>query len=257
MRRRLFLFLFLVLLPTLAQPAYAGIIFNRKPKKPEPAERVPQLIGILKTERDENKRARAAEELRQFDPTAFPDIVPALVEALQKDTKPSVRAEAARVLGGLRPVSQPAGDALEQAVSGDSSMRVRIQARSALLQYHWAGYRPKSASPGKAPPLNKEPAPAGDNFPPTINTQTGRAPAQPALAPMPTRTNGPRPPASQALTRPVPSTVEPPIAPPVSSPPPAPTPMPPAPTTAPLPTPAPSPTPAPAEGPSLQGPELE
>src|SRR5262249_24186660 len=125
----------------LARPAGAGIIFGRKGKKPPtPAERVPELIVTVKTDRDENKRAKAAEELRQYDPAAFKDIVPVLIDVLLNDKKPAVRAEAAQSLGKLRPVSQQAGMALEQALAKGPSMRVRLQARSSLLQYHWAGY---------------------------------------------------------------------------------------------------------------------
>src|SRR5262249_54097821 len=74
--------LVLMLALALAAPASAGIIFGRKAKKPDPQTRVPELIATLKTDRDEGKRARAAEELTQFDPAAFPDLVPALIGAL-------------------------------------------------------------------------------------------------------------------------------------------------------------------------------
>src|SRR4051812_32140423 len=67
----------LLLLPCLAFPLSAGIIFGKKPK-PNPKERVPELIAIVKTDGDENKRASAADELRQYDPTMFPEIVPVL-----------------------------------------------------------------------------------------------------------------------------------------------------------------------------------
>jgi hypothetical protein len=54
------------------------------------------------------------------------------------------------------------GQALENAVSKDASMRVRIQARSSLLQYNLAGYRsaPKnieSAVQSGEPPLADAP----------------------------------------------------------------------------------------------------
>ncbi len=107
----------LVLLP-LSAPA--GFLFGKKATKPDPATRVPELIVIVKTDGDEGKRAAAAEELRQYDPTAQPDIVPVLVDVLMHDAKPSVRSEAAASLGKLRPVNPQAGWALEQAVAHDS-----------------------------------------------------------------------------------------------------------------------------------------
>src|SRR5262249_56649337 len=88
----------------------------------------------------------------------FPTIVPALVDALMTDPKPGVRSEAAQSLSKLRPVSKEAGWALEQAVAKDASMRVRLQARSALLHYHLAGYRVgKEAAPAPATTQSAEP----------------------------------------------------------------------------------------------------
>src|SRR5437764_1452691 len=53
------LLLVLLLLPTLAGPVRAGIIFGKKGKKPTPAERVPELLTTVKSDGDENTRARA------------------------------------------------------------------------------------------------------------------------------------------------------------------------------------------------------
>lgn len=187
----------LLLVPLLTGPAAAGILFGKKGAKPTPAERVPELIKTLQTDGDENKRSAAAEELRQYDPAQFPDMVPALIELLLNDKKPGVRAEAAQSLGKLRPVNQAAGAALEQALSKDSSMRVRLQARSSLLQYRWAGYSSKvkdePLGQTKEPPLADEPPPA----------------AAPRLTPVP----APLPP------RPLPSTQGPDLTPPPAPPP--------------------------------------
>src|SRR3984957_3351309 len=84
-------------------PASAGIFFGKK-AKPSPAEHVPELIKTLQADGDEHKRCAAAEELRQYDPMQFPEMVPALIEALLNDRKPAVRAESAQTLGKLRPV---------------------------------------------------------------------------------------------------------------------------------------------------------
>jgi|SRR5579883_2402609 len=186
MDRRYLLAVVPVLLCTLLwnSPAAAGI-FSKKPK-PTPAERVPELIKTLKTDGDERKRGSAAEELRQYDPAQFPDMVPALIDALLNDNKPAVRADAAQTLGKLRPVSAAVGAALEQAMAKDGSMRVRLQARSALLQYRWAGYAPKGKdeppAQSKEPPLAADPPPAAP-------------PAQTRLAPVPAPAvpSGPKP----------------------------------------------------------------
>jgi hypothetical protein len=172
----------LVLLPALANPSYAGIFFGKKARKPTPAERVPELLAQIKSDGDESKRAAAAQELRQYDPVQFPMIVPVLVDVLLTDKKPAVRAEAAQSLGKIRPISQQAGMALEQALSNDSSMRVRLQARSSLLQYHWSGYH--NTHKDDLVPQTKEPPLADDKGPPIINTTTTTLPATtPPLAP--------------------------------------------------------------------------
>ena len=104
-------------------------------------------------------RFAAAEELRQFDPLAFPEMVPALLDALKNDTKPSVRSEAVQTLGRLRPVSQQIGQALEQARDKDPSMRVRLQARRELVSYRW-GAATSRRNPRKArPPGNRRSLP--------------------------------------------------------------------------------------------------
>jgi hypothetical protein len=196
MRRRLVLIVMLV--PMLTAPASAGILFGKK-NKPNPADRVPELIGIVRTDGDEHKRSAAAEELRQYDPTAFPEIVPALIEVLLNDKKPGVRAEAAQSLGKLRPVSQQAGMALEQALAKDSSMRVRLQARSALVQYHWSGYHgPKkdeppiqTKEPPVAPPVIQTKEPPLALPPPMTKPPPPRIVPQPAPSPTPPATSSP------------------------------------------------------------------
>ena len=108
--------------------------------KPDPEIHVPGLINVLKTEKDEKKRAEAADELGEFDGKAFPAIIPALLEALASDPSSSVRAEAAESIGNVRPISTKAGYALEQAVANDKALSVRVTARTSLLQYRFLGY---------------------------------------------------------------------------------------------------------------------
>ena len=207
--------LVLVLVPALTGPAAAGIIFNKKGSKPSPSERVPELLNVIKGDGDENKRVAAAEELRQYDATQFPDIVPVLTDVLANDKKPAVRSEAAQTLGKLRPVSQQAGQALEQALAKDSSMRVRLHARSALLGYHWHNYRPthKDEAPpqprqAKLPPQSKEP-PLATFAPPRVAVESTEPPlATPAPAPeaipTPVAPTAPTVPASTPATNPAP-----------------------------------------------------
>jgi hypothetical protein len=212
-----------LLLAAWALPAPAGIFFFKKAPKPDPKVRVNELIVAVKTEKDESKRAAAAEELRDYDPKAFPDIVPILIDVLMTDAKPAVRAEAAQSLGKLRPVTPEAGWALEQALEKDASMRVRLQARSSLLQYHWAGYRsPKDAMKNGPAVESKEPplAPPLDQGPPP-NPAPSPSSAPPRLTPKPADTSGRRPQPSGLKIIP---TKEPPLLqpPPGSSPPPPP-----------------------------------
>lgn len=161
-------------------PAHAGILFGRKKPPADPSQRVPELVGQVKSSPDEHKRSQAAEELRKYDPQAFPDMIPVLLDVLAHDPKAPVRAEAAHSLGKLRPVSVAVGQALEQALAKDKSMRVRIQARSALLQYHWAGYRtPKKNA---LPPQTQEP-PLAPPLPGEVPTQAGPTQGPPLTLP--------------------------------------------------------------------------
>ncbi|MFQ3592730.1 MAG: HEAT repeat domain-containing protein [Gemmataceae bacterium] len=131
-----------VCLGVVGGPLQAGSLFPwRKAEKVDPKVRVPQLLQILQTDKDEFKRSDAIVELRQYDPAAFPDMIPALITVLFTDPRPGVRIDAAQTLSKLRPVNSTVGEALEQAMEKDASMRVRLQARSALLNYQWAGYR--------------------------------------------------------------------------------------------------------------------
>lgn len=130
-------------------PASAGLgIFSKKPKG-DPATQVPALIMQLKTDKDDGKRTSAAEDLRNFDPKAFPEMMTVLADAVTKDTSASVRTEAASTIAKLRPINQQAGYALEQAAANDPSMRVRMAARQSLWQYNLLGYR--SAKPAPEP----------------------------------------------------------------------------------------------------------
>lgn len=177
------LLLVLVVQLSWVTPASAGIFFHKS--KPDPAQRVPELIGILRSDANDSKRESAAEELRQYDAKSFPEIVPALIQALQSDSKAAVRVEAAQSLGKLRPVAQEAGMALQQAASSDAALRVRLQARTALLQYQIGGFRSKTTGPDLGPTNQEPPLASSVDAPPMVTP----APTPPRIAPVPaTRT---------------------------------------------------------------------
>jgi hypothetical protein len=175
-RRRCLLLALLGL--SLARLADAGI-FSRKPK--QTPQRAQELVGILKTDPSESKRAAAADELGSYDLKAHPEVLPVLLQALQ-DPAAEVRIQAVQTLGKFRPVSVEIGMALEQTLASDSSQKVRNQARSTLWWYHLAGYRtPKNPTPPAGPTLstNQEP-PLADPTTPSPR------PVPPRLVPTPT-----------------------------------------------------------------------
>ncbi len=137
---RVFWMLMVVVILAWGSPAQAQLFVKKA--KTNPSQRVPELIATVKTDTDERKRARAAEELRDYA-AAFPDIVPVLADVLLQDKKQSVRLEALGSLGKIRPVSAVAGQAIEKAAAQDDVLRVRLQAKATLTKYHLAGYSAK------------------------------------------------------------------------------------------------------------------
>lgn len=161
----------------------AGGFFS-KPAKPKPAqERVPELIALLRGNPDESLRADAADELRQFDPAVFPDIIPALIDSLLTDKKAGVRAECASSLSKLKGVHAKVGQALEYAMANDPSMRVRLQARSSLFTYQLSGYRstgkPTAMVQTTEPPIASAVANNPDPLRSTILPTSRPVPSQP------------------------------------------------------------------------------
>jgi hypothetical protein len=207
-----------LVLVMLAPVSPAGI-FSRK-TKPNPAERVPELLIQLRTSADEAQRTAAAEELRQYDPKSFSDVIPALIDALARDTSPAVRSEAASSLGRLRPISQQAGYALEQAQNNDTAVRVRLAARQSLLQYHIVGYRggkpaegtasanltngTTSAPPNPTMPANSRPIvqPTSRSGPGTQPTAGHESPEPPLAMPAARPQSDARPPAKAGPVNP-------------------------------------------------------
>jgi hypothetical protein len=160
-------------------PVRAGWIFNRHPKaNAAPAQRVPALISVARSDQDDRKRVAAVEELREYDPAAYPEIVPTLIDVSQRDPRSSVRLEALHSLAKLRPVSQIAGQAIQHASENDSSVRVRFQARTWLWQYHLSGNG--GASTPQTAPASKT------DEPPLAEPQPGEPPLAQPVASTPT-----------------------------------------------------------------------
>ncbi len=141
-RTRLWFALLLAALVGATAAAGPGLL---KGKKTDPA-RIPELVEALKSDADEKRRRTAADELGRADARIAPEVVTALIAALQKDPSPAVRTEAAAAIGQLGAVYPLAGAALEAAASADESAAVRLAAKKALWEYHLSGYRsPKGA----------------------------------------------------------------------------------------------------------------
>ncbi len=169
-----------------------GFFKRRQAKVDAPVSKAKQLVEVLRTDPDEARRKDAATELKAIDPRSNPEVIPGLVASVQKDPSPAVRIEAVRVLGDLKPVSEPAGLALEAAVKADPDPKVREAIGAALWQYHLNGYRtPDGGSPLSMMtdrPGEKRAASKPEGFVPIRNT-VGKVSApvlspEPPLAPM-------------------------------------------------------------------------
>ena len=125
---------------SVAAPTQAGLF--KKTAKPDPAVYVPTLIETLKAHKDDRARAAAAAELDEYDAKAFPEVLPALMQALANDPSTSVRSRAAESIGKVRPITAAAGYALERAATEDKNFGVRVSARTALLKYKVLGHMP-------------------------------------------------------------------------------------------------------------------
>ncbi len=177
--------------------AQAQIFFNpfrKAPPPPPPAERVGQLVSIIKSDPDERKRTLAVEEIRDFDTKAFPEIVPILADIAQTDAKPGVRAEAVSSLVRIRPVTQIAGQAIEHAAAKDDHWRNRMNAQAALVRYRLAGYSSSATARNDVKPTtpnqSQEP-PIGDRPPIIYYDQNGKViPAPKNMLPPPSAPGG-------------------------------------------------------------------
>lgn len=137
----------------------------------DPAERIEKLLQTLKSERKEDLRVKAAEELGKSATSEFPEIVSALIDALVRDTSTSVRKAVIHSLAEIEPATHEVKDALDQAVKQDKAWTVRQAARIALWRYKPKDEPPtvpgpklrntsKPTSTGKVPPGKTTPKPA-------------------------------------------------------------------------------------------------
>lgn len=155
--------------------------FSPKKQKPNPTQRVPELIVIVKTDPDKHNRTHAAEELREYDAAVFTEIVPVLADVLLHDKKMNVRLEALNSLTRIRPVSTTAGHAMEKAAAEDESLRVRLQAKASLPKYHLAEYTSKSTKPASNGKTQTEEPPLAAPAPPAALKVVAAPPAAPRM----------------------------------------------------------------------------
>lgn len=213
--KRLPMGLMLVIILAWAAPAQAQLFFAKK--KPNPTQRVPELIVIVKTDADERKRAHAAEELREYDPAVFTEIVPVLADVLLHDKKVNVRLEALNSLAKIRPVSAQAGRAMEKAAADDDSVRVRLQAKASLPKYHLAGYTAKSSAPAPVGKTQTAEPPLATPKAPPLPKVVVQSPSAPKVVPAPPPVTVESVPTDPPIPRPFPPIA----APPAKTPPPA------------------------------------
>lgn len=128
----------------LAIPVMAGDKDKVKPGKPSvtPSERIEQLLLTLKSDRKEEQRSKAAEELGKLASAEYPEIVSGLIDALVRDESSSVRKVVVHSLADIEPATHEVKDALDQAVKQDKTWSVRQAARIAVWRY-----KPKDEPP--------------------------------------------------------------------------------------------------------------
>jgi hypothetical protein len=130
-------------------PITAGERDKNTPAKPTatPSERIEQLLHVLKTDRKEDARSKAAEELGKLASDEYPEVVSGLIDALVRDDSSSVRKVVIHSLVEIEPATYEVKDALDQAVKQDKSWMVRQAARLAVWRY-----KPKDLPPATPGP---------------------------------------------------------------------------------------------------------
>jgi len=160
------LILLVVIWPICTNPVQAQLFRKRPSPPPAPAaQRVPELVMMLRTDPDESKRNFAAEELREFDTQTYTEILPALIEASRNDPRSGVRMEAVTTLSKIRPITREAGLAIEHAASEDSNLRARVHARTTFWKYQLSGFSNSSPSMAAKRRTTEEPPLIGSSEP--------------------------------------------------------------------------------------------
>src|SRR3954447_8956466 len=75
------------------------------------SERVEQLLHVLKTDRKDDRRRQAAEELGKLASPEYPEVVSGLIDALVRDDSMSVRKAVVKVLADIEPPTHEVKDA--------------------------------------------------------------------------------------------------------------------------------------------------
>ena len=164
-----------LLLAIFVSDGNANPFFKRTPK-PEAEQYVPVLIKTLKSDPDEKKRAVAAELLREFDVKAFPDILPALIDALKDDTSSAVRLEALKSIGRQHPITQPMIFAVQNA-KNDPSKQVRSATKDIAIRWLFHGIRLGNPLP---PNFQTEEPPLADQLPSPKKSSRAKESSTPA-----------------------------------------------------------------------------
>ena len=154
------------------------------PVKPTatPSERIELLLHTLKTDRKEEARSKAAEELGKLATDEYPEVVSGLIDALVRDDSSSVRKAVIHSLTEIEPATHEVKDALDQAVKQDKSWMVRQAARLAVWRY-----KPKDEPPSTPGPRLRNTSKPGSSgsVPATKTPLTKPSPPEDPLKNMP------------------------------------------------------------------------
>jgi len=105
----------------------------QQPPKPEPAQRVKQLVVSLQSDPDVTHRKAAVDELRAADARGTAEVLAALASSLQRDPSPAVRSAVAEALGEAKSGSVAA--VLAEVEKSDPDASVRAAAKTALWRH--------------------------------------------------------------------------------------------------------------------------
>lgn len=97
----------------------------------QPESQTPRLLSALRESLMPSERQMAADQLRRVDWVGDPRVVPALVQAAEKDPAPMVRVSCLRALGQMKASTLPVVQALER-LRDDTDIRVREEAHLTL-----------------------------------------------------------------------------------------------------------------------------